>query len=453
MVHVPTAVPAGIHAPAKASRQRSPARTRRTPAATAAVAALAIVALPVAMPGVVPGAHASGFALIENSAASLGTAYAGVAASAEDASTIYFNPAGMTFLPHRQMSVAGHLIRPSMKFSDGGSQAPAGRPFGGTGGEAGGLALVPNTFATWALTDDLRLGIGVNVPFGLKTEYGDGWIGRYQALRSEVRTININPSVALRLSDTVSIGAGVSIQRANATLTNATQGGAGDNRATIKASDTSFGFNAGVILQLTPDTRIGASYRSAVGHHLEGAIAITNAQDVRLSAGPIASDLKLPASFSLSSFTRLNDRWDVMLDASWTGWSSFERLVIVRTDTLGVVTDQPENWRDTWRFSAGANYRWHPGLMLRFGVAYDQAPVGDAWRTARVPDGSRTWLAVGARYTMNRKMTVDAGFAHIIVRDPAISDLRGTGAGQAGNLVGRYSNNINIVSGQVNYQF
>jgi len=442
------------HVPTPAAARPRPLAHRVPACALATVfTATGAFLLPAAIPGAGSVVHASGFALIENSAASLGTAYAGVAASAEDASTIYFNPAGMTFLPRRQVSIAGHLIMPSMKFGDGGSQPPAGRPFGGDGGDAGGLALVPNTFATWAISDDLRLGIGVNVPFGLKSEYGDGWIGRYQALRSELRTININPSVALRLSDSVSIGAGVSIQRADATLTNATQGGAGDNRATIRARDTSFGFNAGVILQLTPDTRLGAAFRSAVGHHLEGTVAVTDAQQVRLSAGPVAADLKLPASFSLSSFTRVNDRWDVMFDASWTGWSSFERLVIQRTDTLGVVSDQPQTWRDTGRLSAGANYRWRPDVMLRFGIAHDQAPMNDTWRTARVPDGSRTWLAVGGRYTLNRRMTVDAGFAHLVVRDPAISDLRGTGAGQGGNLVGRYSNNINILSAQVNYLF
>lgn len=400
-----------------------------------------------------PPAFGSAFALIENSGASLGTAYSGAAASAEDASTIWFNPAGMTLLPHRQVSVAGHLVRPSMKFRDRGSQPPAGQPFGDEGGEAGGLAVIPNTFATWALSDSVRLGLGVNVPFGLKTDYGAGWVGRYQALKSEVRTVNINPSIALRVSDTLSVGAGISIQRADATLTNASNFGSTDGLATIKARDTNVGYNVGILLQLTPDTRVGASYRSSVGHALEGSVVVTDLAGNRLSAGPVSADLKLPASYSLSSFTRLNARWDLLLDASWTGWSSFERLLILRSDTLGVVTNQPQNWRDTWRFSAGANYRLRPDLMLRAGLAYDQTPVPDAWRNARVPDGSRTWVTAGARYTLSRTLSVDAGYAYIRVSDPVIADRRGTGAGQSGNLVGRYSNNINILSAQVNYTF
>lgn len=424
------------------------ARRFATARAIACGCALAILLQPT-----VRSAQASAFALIENSGASIGTAYAGVAASAEDASTIYFNPAGMTFLPQRQVVLAGHLIRPSTKFVDRGSQPPAGQPLGNDGGDASGLAFIPNNFATWAVSDRLRLGVGINAPFGLKTDYEAGWIGRYHALKSEVRTVNINPSVAYRIGDTVSLGAGISIQRADATLTNAANLGTGDGRATVKAHDTNIGFNGGILVQVTPATRVGAAYRSSIGHTLDGHVSVTNAARTVVSAGPITADLKLPASFSLSSFTRLNDRWDVLLDASWTQWSSFQRLLIIRSDTQAIVQNQPQEWRDTWRWSAGANYRWSPELMLRFGVAYDQTPVGDTLRAARVPDGSRTWLAFGARYALSRAMSIDAGYAYLFVSDPSVSDLRGTAAGQAGNLVGSYSNNVNILSAQVNYAF
>jgi len=152
--------------------------------------------LGLALAGFADLGQAAGFALVEQNASGLGNAYAGQAASAQDASTIFFNPAGMTLLPDAQLVVAGHLIQPSAKFS-GTFSAPVG---GGQGGDAGGLAFVPNLYFALPLTSSVSLGVGINAPFGLKTDYDAGWVGRFQALKSDLKTINVNPSIAWKLN-------------------------------------------------------------------------------------------------------------------------------------------------------------------------------------------------------------------------------------------------------------
>jgi long-chain fatty acid transport protein len=141
-------------------------------------------------------ASASGFALIEQSASGLGNAYAGGAASAEDASTVYFNPAGMTNIKGSQVLVAVHAIKPSAQFSNNGSTGALGTD---TGGDAGSLALVPSLYLVGDIGEQWKYGIGVSSPFGLKTEYSSSWIGRNLAIKSELKTVNINPSISYKM--------------------------------------------------------------------------------------------------------------------------------------------------------------------------------------------------------------------------------------------------------------
>jgi long-chain fatty acid transport protein len=162
-------------------------------------------------------AHAAAFALMEQNASGLGNAYAGQAAAAEDASTIFFNPAGMTYIKGRQAVGAFHLIKPSSEFNDEGSTSPVA-PTGGDGGDAGDLAFVPNAYLSWEIVPDkIWLGIGLGAPFGLKTEYDDDWVGRFHAVKSDLKTININPSIAWKVADGVSLGTGINLQNRSGT--------------------------------------------------------------------------------------------------------------------------------------------------------------------------------------------------------------------------------------------
>jgi long-chain fatty acid transport protein len=385
-------------------------------------------------------AHAAGYALIEQNASGLGNAYAGQAASAQDASTIFFNPAGMTMLPDRQVVLAGHLIKPGAEF--GGTVTP--NIGGGDGGDAGDLAFVPNAYFAFRLTPEVHLGIGAFAPFGLKTEYDSTWVGRVHAIESELKTINVNPSIAWKLSDALSLGAGVSIQYIEATLTNATGAGLPPAVGAVKGDDYGWGYNLGLLWQASERTRFGLAYRSKIDHTLEGDLKVNGI----VAATPVYADVTLPDSASLSAFHRVNDRWDVMADVSWMGWRSFDVLNVVNAAGTSVTPRTPEHWDDTWRVSVGANWRLNDRLTLRGGVAYDETPVSDRFRTARIPDEDRTWLAFGAQYRLSPQSLIDVGYAHLFIKDARIDETR---SGLA--LSGEYDSAVDILSVQLTHTF
>lgn len=387
-------------------------------------------------------AAASGFALIEQSGSGLGNAYAGGAAGGEDASTIFYNPAGMSRLTGKQIAVAGNMIKPSAKFTGTGGIG------GDNGGDAGSWALVPNAYFAMELNPQMRLGLGINAPFGLQTEYTPTWTGRAQGIKSKIETINLNPSLSYQVSESLSVGAGVSYQRIRGELTSFA-GAAGT--AIITGSDAAWGSNLGALYNVNPSTRIGVSYRSAIAYKLSGGATFSA---VPILNTPVTLDIKMPDSFSVSAFHQLSDKWDVMADASWTGWSVLKEIRVLRPSGT-TVTFTPENWKNTWRVSAGANYHYSDQWMARAGMAFDQTPVSDASRTVRIPDADRTWLSVGGQYKPSKAGALDFGYAHLFVNSAAMNqnavqnpDLIGKGF-----LVGSYSNSVDIFSVQYAHSF
>src|SRR6266849_1778195 len=283
-----------------------------------------------AFAGGVSQAHASAFALIEQNASGLGNSYAGAAAVAEDASTIFYNPAGMSLLPSgMQVSVGFALINLSEKFGDGGSTPAAGpRPLGSTGGDAGSLSPVPNFYFATDLAPNWKAGIGVSVPFGLKTEYSPDWIGRFQAIKSDISTLNLNPSASYKLNETVSLGFGLNYQTIDAEFTNAVNLVASEASADIKAKDNSgWGYNLGAMFQLASDTRLGVSYRSSIKYHLTGT-ATFSPPNIPFASGNVSIDIKMPDSASVGLQHRLNPGWTLLADVTRTGWSKIKELRI-----------------------------------------------------------------------------------------------------------------------------
>ncbi|PKO45847.1 MAG: aromatic hydrocarbon degradation protein [Betaproteobacteria bacterium HGW-Betaproteobacteria-22] len=402
--------------------------------------------------GAVSGAQAAGFALIEQSASGMGNAYAGAAATAEDASTIFFNPAGMTYVEGTQVVGALHLINPNAEFNDKGSTKALGvPPAGGEGPNAGDLAFVPNFYYKRDLTDNVKFGLGVNAPFGLKTEYDDKWIGRFQADKSEVKTININPSVALKVNDQLSLGMGLSAMRAEATLTRQVNRVlATETDVKIKGDDWGFGFNLGAIYQATANTRFGVAYRSKIDQHLEGR---SKSPLVASLNTKVKADVTLPETLSVSAFSRLDDKWDLMADATWTRWSRFKEL---RVDFANATPDAvtPENWENTMRYSVGVNYRYSDALKLRAGLAYDEEAIKDEYRTARIPGNDRKWVSLGASYQMTPVTKFDVGYSHLFISDASVDDDQTSAAkGRNGRLLGDFEGSVDILSLQVTHNF
>ena len=446
-------------------------------------------------------AYAAGFALQENSGSGVGNAFAGGAASAEDASTIWANPAGMARLTSPQVAAAVHFITPSFKFHDEGSVAAAFQPLGGNGGDAGSLNVVPNLYVAVPINPQWSVGLGVNAPFGLVTEYDDNWIGRFQAVKSDIKTINVNPSISWRATPTFAVGVGVNWQRVDAELTSrvnysgalaqaagvAVQAGqlppgllptvlaatppGLETKVKVKGDDDAWGWNIGFLWDVTPQTRIGGQYRSSIKYHVSANASFDNpslpalppaltpvfnllaagVNNQRLFNSGVTADIELPDSANLSVFSRLNDRWDVMADLQFTRWSTFKELRFVRTTGVELSTT-PENFEDAWRFSVGATYHWNDAWSFRGGIAYDQSPVTDTDRTPRLPDSDRWWIAVGAQYRFNRNLAVDGGFVYLPVKDPDINQNAGSTAANA-LIKGRYDVNVTVFSLQLTYTF
>lgn len=398
-----------------------------------------------------PAAHAAGFALIENSASGMGNAFAGAAAIAEDASTVFFNPAGMTYIEGSQVMGAIHFIKPRAEFNNDGSVGVTGND----GGDAGDLALVPNFYWVTNINEDVKFGLGVNAPFGLKTEYDDEWLGRFQAVKSELKTVNINPSLAFKVNDQLSLGFGLNAMYIKAELTSQLNFGPfGEGGSKVEGDDWGFGFNLGAIYQATQDTRIGVAYRSKVKQRLEGDVKFdtpaTLPAPFRPNEGDIKAGVDLPETLSLSLFSRVNSKWDVMTDVTWTRWSNFEELRINR-DNGQLLSLTPENWENTMRYSIGANYHYNDNLILRGGLAYDEEAINTEYRTARIPGNDRKWLSLGLGYAINQNTHFDLGYSHLFVSDPKIDDnqlLDGNG-----RLTGKYENSVDILSVQLSYSY
>ena len=408
-------------------------------------------------------AYGSGFQLMEQNASGLGNAYAGQAAAAEDASTIFFNPAGMTRLPGRQLSGALHAIRPTTKFSDSGaSRSPLGLPLGlgGTnGGDAGDWAFVPNAYFSWQIAPSWWVGVGATAPFGLKTEYDADFIGRFQSQRSEIKTIDINPSVAFKVNDAFAIGAGVSYQKGEVKIDRSAFVGT-EARAQLRLDDSAWGFNVGVLASLGKDTRIGLAYRSSLEYDLTGTSVVTGIPLAGPAVNGVATPIKLPDTLSWAIAHQVSPRWEVLGDITYTRWSKIKSVPLIAT-TSSVLRAQGQTldtfnlqFKDTYRVGIGLNYRWREDFIWKFGVAYDETPVPDAFRTTFLPDQDRTWLAVGGKYRISKQSALDFGYAHLFVKDASINQQRGVGVlGAQGNVVGNYEADVNIVSVQFTYSF
>lgn len=441
-------------------------------------------------------AFSAGFALVEQSVSGLGTAFSG-SAGAQDATTVFTNPAGMTLLEGTQTAGALHYINPSAKFHKQSAQNAVplalGGPnniSGGEGGNAGKVGYVPNLYAT-SNFGKVAVGLGINAPFGLATEYSADWVGRYHALKSSVRTMNINPAVAFKVGNRLNLGVGVNAQYLDVQLTNMVDFGLAtlsshltpalasnqnmDIYSDLKADSWGFGWNVGALYQYADHGRLGLAYRSQIEHSVEGDGNFTVRNPAFIGAvSPlllgaatayfpdqgVSGDITLPATASLNVYHEITPSWAVMADVTWTEWSTFDKLVIKFDQGVGsgLATKQSvttENWDDNWRYSIGTTVKTSDALTLRGGLAYDQSPIASAtYRTPRIPDEDRFWIALGGSYKLNEQISLELGYAHLFVKDAKLdkqfSDPENL---SKGSLVGEYQNHVDIASAQLNYRF
>lgn len=422
-------------------------------------------------------ASAAGFKLQNQSGSGNGNAFAGAAAAAEDASTVYFNPAGMSYLPRGQnISLSGTLIKRSIEYTDQGSSVAAGPLSGffplpqGGGGDGGGIAFLPHGYWVWGISEKLSVGLGMGPTFGSRTEYDFDFIGRNAGYFFEMKQFNINPSVAWKVNEQFSLGFGLNFAHNESHFkqgvplvdpTGALSGGAvryaANNYLDVKGDAWAVGYNLGATWQILPSTRFGFAYRSALKFDLDGEQKYAS-PNARLVNQDITAVLKTPAITSFALSHKATDRLELLTDATWTQWSVINTIDLKSSATGADLNQLSYRFKDSWRFGLGANYQMTNDLKLRFGVAYDNTPVrSNADRTMTLPDSDRTWLSLGAKYNLSKTMSIDVGYSHIFFDEAKTERAVTTGYPGAQTtrqtIRGEFKTSADIFAAQLNMQF
>lgn len=425
--------------------------------------------------------YATGFYLNQQTVQGLGRTDAGNAVAANDASTVYFNPAGLTAL-WRSGGVAGdtqfalgtHLIVPRAQHTNTGSTAATAATGGVQVRYAGPNAsdptdptVVPNLFMAHRLNDSAFVGFGITSPFGLSAKFDKDWYGRYDAIEVSLRTVNVSAVAAYQLTPTLSIGGGLDAQYAGTKQSSAipnplNAGGptvATDAIGVTAGTTWSPGFNAGFLFEPDAVTRVGLHYRSGVRHKING-LALTSGLTGALAVGNGAvgasSTLKLPAVVTAGVSRRINDKLTLFGEIDWYGWGVLNELRIhFANGTADAV--RPANYRNTFAYALGAEYAQSTDLTWRGGVQLDFTPTVDGTRDTTFPDANRLVFAAGASLRFSKQTFFDFAVNHVAFRTAGISVTRnffaGTAAASTATINSIVEPRINTLSAQLRYSF
>jgi long-chain fatty acid transport protein len=406
---------------------------------------------------------ASGFALNEQSISGMGTGFAGRSSSADDASTVFGNPAGMARLKGQQITGGIASIDASTDISD-----TSGRSSGTNKGDMVPFTTVPMGFYTNKLNDEWSVGFGVYAPFGLVTNYENGFQGRAFGSKSEVKVVTLQPTVSYAFNDKVSIGFGPTFNRISGTLESDIAlpiPRTGDNNVEVKGDDTALGFNAGVLVQATDTTRVGLTYHSKVNYKLDGHTDVTAGTGVPpqlLKSNRYDASLKIetPESYDLSVTQEMNEAWKLYAGATWTRWSRLKDITInnegvtaqsggaLAPRIVGTITEE-QNWHDTWAYAVGTSYQLNKQWVLRTGLTFDQSPTNNTDRSPRIPTGDRTIFSVGAGFNPTDDWTIDVAYSYLTEQSVTVNDSNALG--QSYNA--KYENSANGFGVGATYRF
>lgn len=381
-----------------------------------------------ALLGLCQSAMASGFQLQEQNVTNLGTAYAGTAALAEDASTGFYNPAGLSRLDNEQVVISGVWISPRSQLTTTNATSIFGTSIGSGTTKAHGDTIVPALHYSNRINECWAFGFNVTSPYGLKNNYANNSIARYMATRSELRTADLSPSIAYDFRNGLSIGVGFDAlygiakldTRVNPAIPPALPLAVNDGFSENTGNAFGYGYHVGALYAFKDCARIGVHYRSQVKLRLRGDQLFQAAFNAPQSIQGVKADITLPDTAVLSAYVALNDQWALMADLQWTHWNKFNKLIL-RYDS-GILLTTTENFKDSYRVALGGSYQVDDCLRLRLGVAWDKSPVRDQYRTIRIPDTNRTWAAFGAQYRFNKCVALEFGYAHIFFKKANINE-------------------------------
>jgi long-chain fatty acid transport protein len=427
-------------------------------------------------------AAGSGFELRSQSGSTLGTAQAGMTAGAQDAASLVFNPASLSYGTGKDYVLGLTVIGSHTTFELQQATTAVGVPLADvSGGNAGSVAGIPNQYVAVDVRDGVRVGLGITSRFGLGSSWNDNWSGRYYAGTSKLATLDLIPAVSFSLGPSVKIGAAIDAEYARAQSTTAIDIGTIDtvlfngvfggvparSDATLRTNlrGWAFGLLVGGIVEPQAGTRIGLSYRSKLRQSLRGQAdfdsntspvwqALSTATGV-FTDSDAHLNLRLPASVLLGVFSQLDARWAIMADVQWTQWSALQTLELQFANPLQATAVTELRWRDSWFVTAGAQYHFSDHWLGRFGVAVDQTPTRYSTSTPQIPEANSLWIGCGVRYTITASTSLDLAYGHIFVRDQPVNLLATTpGNLFRGNLSGTLTENrVDYVAIQLDTKF
>ncbi len=357
-------------------------------------------------------AQAGGFAVREQSTTGLGSAFAGVAAG-NSPSSMYWNGATLSNTKGlvTESSYNAVLANSSLNNAADGSV------------DIGTLGLVSSSYLAYQVNDQLYVGLGLNAPFGFVTKADNKkFSGSAYGTQSDILTINVNPTVAYKLTPALTLSAGAQVEYVKVRLESKVQDGLTpgvDLDILTKGTDLAAGFTAGIMYQPSDWTSVGLGYRSSVKHTLGGTLLSSPVPALNQN---ITAKLDTPDMATLSVRQKVTDSVTLLGTVEWSNWSNMKELRL-RNGATGATVPPPVDfsWEDGWFYSVGAEMEWSDKLTLRTGVAYEESPVPDATRSVRLPDANRLWLSLGASYKWSEATDLHFGYSHLFVDDSKIN--------------------------------
>ncbi len=361
--------------------------------------------------------QAGGLYTTEFGTPSTGVANAGAVAVANDASTAWHNPAGMTRISDTQIMGTIGLIIPNIKF-DADSNTPVA---GGDGGQAGLATPIANTSIVHSLTDNLKLGFALGSMAGAGLDYGSKWAGRRQATESKLLTLTGMPSLAVKLGPWLSFGAGLQISYGKLDPLKLKAPNPAESTVQIDGSDWAYGFTVGALVEFSEGSRLGVRYQSKTNFEFDGDLEISGGALGGLSVGS-DTEIELPQMVEVGFYHEINDQFAFLATADWEDWGgSLDTIPISVSAGGGQI---PNHWKDTYKLAGGFHYRPSKPWLLMTGFAYDSSPVDDKDRTADLPVDRQLRYAIGAQYQWSERLKLGGNFEYIDAGDAKIDNDR-----------------------------
>lgn len=383
--------------------------------------------------------YSGGFQLNEHGARAMAQAGA-FAARPYDASAVYFNPAGLAFQTRNSVYLGSTFISPEIDF------------YGPTYNDPNKLTAMKNQIFTpinvyvkYGITDDLHFGFGVYNPFGLGTEWDPKWDGRWINIKADLKTFYFTPTLAYKVNDELSIGAGLNIITGGVELrrevTEVPVTGSTLPIVDLELSGNTFGFNVGLLYKFSESASLGASYRS--GSKIEGTGTATftpSYSSLGLPGGDVSGNLELPATAFVGVSMKPMENLEVEVDYQYIGWSSYNELKIdFKKDNSTLV--QPKNYEDTYIFRLGGEYTME-ALKLRCGYLYDNSPVQQKYVDPVLPDADRHGWNIGFGYQINENLVIDAAYLFLKVRQNTVTNTESGFDGTYNSIANLYAVNF-----------